>query len=131
MTTKLQKRDAATSAIARLPFVCDTPEDSDRPRLFWCARPSGDYGADCATGVSYGLAALRHMRDENFTPLLGWIVSDMISQENGNGSLDLTHNGLVTGFCAAIAASAVACASEPYLERLEKHYRNAERAADV
>ena len=130
MNTKSQERDAATNSVARLPFVCDTPEDKERPRHFWCVRPSGGYVADCATGASYGLAALRHMRDIELTPLLGWVVSDMIQQKRGNGSPGLSPDGLVIGFCSVIAAVAVAAAEESFLERVEQHYRDGARLAE-
>ena len=130
-----RRKAGATSPITQLPFVCDTPEGEKRRRNFWCATPLADYSAnpknytaDCETGQSHGLAALRYMRDNDCSPLLGWIVSSMIRQECGNGSPD--SDGVVIGFCSTIATAAAAGSSETYLRRLEQYYRDcAERLA--
>ena len=109
-------------AVTQLPFVCDTPENRHKPRCFWSATPSGDIGADCRTGTLYALAALRYMRDAEFTPLLGWIISDMIAQNHGHDSPEIEYDGLVIGFCQVIANVAVSASHEPFLKRVDQHY---------
>ena len=106
--------------LTQLPFVCDTPEDREHPRKFWCATPSGDYIADCEMGGSYGLAALRHMRDHDSPPLLGDVVSSMIRSK---GATERSNDGVVIGFCTTVAYAAIAGSNEVFLRRLERRYQ--------
>ncbi len=123
-----RRKTVAAHPITQLPFVCDTPEDEEHRRSFWCATPLADYSAnpgnytaDCATGDSYGLVALRYMRDYDMPPLLGDVVLAMIRQGRGNGSPDI--DGIVIGFCTTIAYAAIAGSSEAFLRRLERRYQ--------
>jgi hypothetical protein len=77
-----------------------------------------NYGADCKTGSSYALAALRYMRDGDYPPLLGHAVISMIRNSGGSPN----HNGIIIGFCAVIADAARAGSNETTLKLLEQHY---------
>jgi hypothetical protein len=83
---------------ADLSFVVDRPQPSDKsfPRTFWSVTATGDYTADCATGVRLGREYLDYeKREHEGPPLLPWIVADM--------PRDLT--GIEIGFLSAIAES--------------------------
>lgn len=88
---------------ASLPFVRRaTPEeisDGSFPLIFWNVDPSGDYNADFETGSSYARSALSYMVSKSFTPLLGWVVSDMMRVKRD-------HSGVEIGFMNYFACAA-------------------------
>jgi hypothetical protein len=66
---------------ASLPFVGPRkgPLKNQRPRDFWCdVHSTGDTLQDEELGARLARLALQAMKAENFSPLLGWIVLDMI-----------------------------------------------------
>ncbi|ARE82881.1 hypothetical protein ROSMUCSMR3_01388 [Roseovarius mucosus] len=69
--------------ILSLPFVRDVTTEERAsgaaPRCFWQVAPTGDYGADCATGARYAAAALDYMVAENTAQILQWAVFDMMA----------------------------------------------------
>ena len=81
--------------IEALPFVRYHPGE-DRPRTFWTVPATQDYAKQCQIGALYGVLAYHYIAETGFTPLLGWIVRDMI--------LTQTENGYAVGFCSEIAS---------------------------
>lgn len=84
--------------ILSLPFVRDTtalePTAGTPPRCFWHVAPTGDYGADCATGARYAAAALDYMVAANLPEILQWAVFDMMA-------LPRPRSGIEVGFLSA------------------------------
>jgi hypothetical protein len=81
--------------ILSLPFVRDVTTEQRAsgaaPRCFWHVAPTGDYGADCATGARYAAAALDYMVAANTPQVLQWAVFDMIVAGR-------RHSGIEVGF---------------------------------
>ena len=73
------------SMVETLPFI--GPRKNARkavnsPRDFWCnITMTGDYDKDCDIGSQYAYLALQAIKADNFAPLLGWIVMDMIANK--------------------------------------------------
>lgn len=84
--------------ILSLPFVRDrTTEErasGAAPRCFWHVSPTGDYGADCATGARYAAAALDYMVAEDTAQILQWAVFDMMAMRR-------PRSGIEVGFLSA------------------------------
>lgn len=84
--------------ILSLPFVRDTtphePTAGTPPRCFWHVAPTGDYGADCATGARYAALALDYMAATNTPQILQWAVFDMMA-------LQRPRSGIEVGFLSA------------------------------
>ena len=84
--------------ILSLPFVRDPaalePTAGTPPRCFWHVAPTGDYGADCATGARYAAAALDYMVAANLPEILQWTVFDMMA-------LPRPRSGIEVGFLSA------------------------------
>lgn len=78
-----------------LPFVRDTTAQEQAagtaPRSFWHVMPTGNYSADCDTGVAYAALALEYMVAANSPQILQWSVFDMMK-------LGRNHSGLEVGF---------------------------------
>lgn len=93
--------------ITSLPFVRDATRAERRagmpPRIFWDVKPSGDYTKDCGTGARYAQLALEYMASQNFIPLLGWVVLDMMR----NGP---EYSGIEVGFLSVFGRNATAAA---------------------
>ena len=69
----------ATSAIDRLPFIGPRAPNGRSPRDFWHNITStGSIEKDQSLGSAYAYHALQAIKTDNFAPLLGWIVLDMI-----------------------------------------------------
>ena len=79
--------------ISALPFV-------QYPGKYWVVEATDDYCADNRRGVEYAHAAVSAMSQVQFTPLLGWIIADMIKSGD--------CNGVVIGFMQAISEIAIA-----------------------
>ena len=80
MTTTTTRR---ATPIDSLPFVSQGPlphRGKDQlPRCFWHnVASTGDYTKDNELGAQYAYLALQAIKDDDFTPLLGWIALDMI-----------------------------------------------------
>lgn len=84
--------------VLSLPFVRDTSAQEQAagaaPRCFWHVMPTGDYGADCATGASYAELALDYMVAANSPQILQWAVFDMMT-------VNRRHSGIEVGFMSA------------------------------
>lgn len=84
--------------ILSLPFVRDLAAHERKagtpPRCFWHVFPTGDYGADCATGARYAALALDYMAATNTPQILQWAVFDMMT-------LGRRHSGIEVGFLSA------------------------------
>jgi hypothetical protein len=68
----------------RLSFVADRdgktlpkPKRDQYPRCWWHVKPTGDYGADCATGEKLGLEYLAFEAEDDGGGNLALIVKDM------------------------------------------------------
>jgi hypothetical protein len=77
----------------------------DRAKLCtWSVKPTGNYGADCATGRAYAIEFLRSCDGSaGWTSLLQQIVADMIRA--GTSGAFAGHpkvNGIVIGFMGQI-----------------------------
>ncbi|KJS41382.1 MAG: hypothetical protein VR71_18595 [Roseovarius sp. BRH_c41] len=79
--------------ILSLPFVRDvtTVERASgaAPRCFWQVAPTGDYGADCATGARYAAAALDYMVAANTPQVLQWAVFDMMTMRRHRSGIEV------------------------------------------
>jgi hypothetical protein len=86
-----------------LPFITDATEDERAagaaPRCFWSVSPSGNYGADCATGARYGALALDYMSVNGTPQIMQWAVFDMMS-------MDRRHSGIEVGFLSTFGRAA-------------------------
>jgi hypothetical protein len=82
---KLQPRGRdAKSPIDDLPFVGSRagPRKGEFPRDFWCnVKSTGSCEKDQSLGSAYAYHALQAIKADNFAPLLGWIVLDMIEHK--------------------------------------------------
>ena len=87
--------------ISSLPFV-------QYPGKYWVVEATGDYYADNQRGVEYAHAAISAMSQVRFTPLLGWIIADMIKSGD--------CNGVVIGFMQAISEIATADSRKAVLQ---------------
>jgi hypothetical protein len=87
-----------------LPFVVDASKEERatgaNPRCFWHVAPTGNYGADCATGAEYAALATDYMVAARSPHLLPWVVIDMISMRR-------PHSGIEVGFLSAFGRLAV------------------------
>jgi hypothetical protein len=70
------------------------PTAGTPPRCFWHVAPTGDYGADCATGARYAATALDYMVAANLPEILQWAVFDMMA-------LRRPRSGIEVGFLSA------------------------------
>ncbi|MBW4974054.1 hypothetical protein KZZ08_10515 [Roseovarius mucosus] len=79
--------------ILSLPFVRDvtTKERASgaAPRCFWQVAPTGDYGADCATGARYAAAALDYMVAANTPQVLQWTAFDMMTMRRPRSGMEV------------------------------------------
>lgn len=81
--------------LSQLPFY-----DADyKPAVFWRVDPCGDYTQECLIGEQYAIAALDFIIETDFSPLLGWIVTDMAEVNN--------FSGIEIGFMSKISEIAV------------------------
>ena len=105
MTTTTSRR---ATPIDSLPFVGPRPhrgKDQLR-RCFWHnVASTGDYTKDNELGVQYAYLALQAIKDDNFTPLLGWIALDMIRTK--------CPDGIAIGFFQIIADAAIGRSRAP------------------
>lgn len=72
------------SAVDRLPFVGRRarPRKGQFPRDFWHnVTSTGDWSKDQSLGSAYAYHALQTIKADNFAPLLGWIVINMIEHK--------------------------------------------------
>lgn len=99
----LRKEPGSTSPTV-LPFVVDASNEERaagaNPRCFWHVAPTGNYGADCATGAEYAALATDYMVAALSPHLLPWVVIDMISMRR-------PHSGIEVGFLSAVGRLAV------------------------
>lgn len=93
-----------TYPITVLPFVRDRIPDADWPhgRAFWVVNPTGHPVMDSDLGHALAARALDYMRRDDCTPLLGWVVRDMVR----NGRCGAVEIGFLHVF-AKLALSAV------------------------
>ena len=99
--------DGDEIAITSLPFVRDTTP-AERcagmlPRIFWDVQPCGDYDKDFRTGESYACQALEYTVSQNFAPLLGWVIFDMMRNGPDCGGIEAGFLS-VFGHAAALGA---------------------------
>jgi hypothetical protein len=101
LRAKAVKKVTRPDLIGDLPFVAKRAEqkEDEFPRCFWVVKGTGDWEADCKLGTVLGLMCLKVMREDRFTPLLGWIAHD----QKRAGQFD----GVQAGFWDAIAAAAI------------------------
>ena len=94
----------AVHPVLALPFIRDTSDEERaagaNPRCFWHVAPTGNYGADCATGAEYAALATDYMVAARSPHLLPWVVIDMISMRR-------PHSGIEVGFLSAFGRLAV------------------------
>ena len=88
------------SMIERLPFVGLRPSSKQSknrlPRDFWHnVKSTGDFTKDVKLGSLYASLALHAIQADRMTPLLGWIVIDMIENR--------CPPGVVVGFFRNVA----------------------------
>jgi hypothetical protein len=101
MTTTTSR---SATPIDSLPFVSQKPrlhrgKDKLR-RCFWHnVASTGDYTKDTELGMQYAYLALQAIKDDNFTPLLGWIALGMIREK--------CPDGIAIGFFGIIAQAAI------------------------
>jgi len=88
-------RPKQAAELTQLPFY----DANYAPACFWRVNPSDDYIQDCKLGQDYATAALDFILEHNFTPLLGWIVKDMIILDN--------YAGIEAGFFSKISETAI------------------------
>jgi len=88
-----------SSNIKHLPFVADIGKGKNKQRTFWHVTPNGNYDDECVIGKDYARRAIAYMQEQNFTPLLGWIV--LAIQDKSN------HSGIEIGFMSVIAEHAI------------------------
>ncbi|WP_191060999.1 hypothetical protein [Geminicoccus harenae] len=87
----IRRRNGASDLIAALPFVADrTPEELRRdktlsPRDFWSIKRTDDWALDFTLGMGLGDHYIEFMTKDPTSPLLGWIVKDMISKGHFGG----------------------------------------------
>jgi len=62
-------------------------------------KPHGDYSEQIDTGEAYAMEAVKHMRNNNCSALLPWIIEDM--------KPGVPHSGIEIGFLSMIAKLAV------------------------
>jgi len=83
MTTTTSR---SATPIDSLPFVSQGPlphrGKDQHPRCFWHnVASTGDYAKDNELGAQYADLTLQAIKDDHFTPLLGWIALDMIREK--------------------------------------------------
>ena len=87
--TSKPKQTRYQSSLDKLPFV-------DKNCCWSNVRSSGDYQRDCEVGSKYAALAVQAIKADDFAPLLGWIVRDMIKKK--------CPTPFVVGFFHTIAA---------------------------
>ncbi|WP_422003091.1 hypothetical protein [Roseovarius mucosus] len=79
--------------ILSLPFVRDVTTEERAsgaaPRCFWQVAPTGDHGADCATGARYAAAALDYMATASAPQVLQWAVFDMMTMHHPRSGIEV------------------------------------------
>jgi hypothetical protein len=79
--------------ILSLPFVRDLAAHEQAsgasPRCFWQVAPTGDYGADCATGAHYAALALDYMATASAPQILQWAVFDMMAMRRPRSGIEV------------------------------------------
>jgi hypothetical protein len=94
----------SATPIDSLPFVSQFPHPhrgkDRRPRCFWHnVASTGDYTKDNELGAQYAYLALQAIKDDDFTPLLGWIALDMIRTK--------CPDGIAIGFFHIVAQAVI------------------------
>ena len=93
------RKEPAPHSPTVLPFVVDASKEElaagANPRCFWHVAPTGNYGADCATGAEYAALAADYMVEARSPHMLPWVVIDMMAMRR-------PHSGIEVAFLSVV-----------------------------